>query len=441
MKHYTLFVSLLVLSAAAVRADDSGPEPRLSGAPGDQTCTACHAGTALNGGGGSVSIVLPGGATYTPGVKQQLTIQIVDSTARRYGFQLTARLVSNLSNGQAGSLAAVDSNTKVICEDGRDAPCSSTSVVQFAEQNATGYRSGSSSFKVDWTPPATDVGNVRLYVAANASNANGNNSGDHIYTSNVELTPAVASPKPTISSSRGVVNGASFEATIASNTWITITGTNLAATTRTWNSDELAGGNLPTSLDGVSVTVNGKAAYIQYISPTQINAIAPADSALGQVEVKVTSNGVTSDAVTATMQSYAPAFFTFDGKYLAATHAASGLLGKTGLFASAPTATTPAQPGETIVLYATGLGATSPEVVTGTVTSTVANLANAASVTIGGVTANVAFAGLVPPFARLYQLNVTVPDAVPDGDQQVVVTVGGVSSLKSDSCCMITVQR
>jgi uncharacterized protein (TIGR03437 family) len=374
-------------------------------------------------------------------VKQQLTIQIVDSVARRYGFELPARLVSNLSNGQAGSLASVDGNTQILCDNGRAAPCSRASAVQFATHTLTGYRAASSSYKVEWTPPSADVGNVRLYVAGNAANGNGNNSGDHIYTASIELSPAVSSPKPTISSTKGVVNGASFESAIAANTWITITGTNLASTTRTWTAAELDGGRLPTSLDGVSVTVNGKAAYVQYISPTQINAIAPADSALGQVEVRVTANGVSSDAATASLQSDAPAFFTFDGKYLAATHATAGLLGKTGLFASATTATTPARPGETIVLYGTGLGATTPEVAAGTVTSTVANLATSAKVTIGGITANVSFAGLVPPFARLYQSNVTVPDAVGDGDQPVVVEVSGVPSPTNDSCCLITVQR
>jgi len=57
------------------------------------------------------------------------------------------------------------------------------------------------------------------------------------------------------------------------------------------------------------------------------------------------------------------------------------------------------------------------------------------------VDAPVVFAGLVPPFARLYQLNVTMPDAAPNGDQAVVAEIGGVSPLKSDTCRSITVQR
>ena len=111
MKHSLL--SLLVL-AGVLMADQNGADPRLTGAPGDQNCTRCHSGTAVNGGGGSVAIQLPGGATYTPGVKQQLVILINDGVGKRFGFELTARLASDLTNGQAGSLAAVDSNAKVI---------------------------------------------------------------------------------------------------------------------------------------------------------------------------------------------------------------------------------------------------------------------------------------------------------------------------------------
>ena len=190
----------------------------------------------------------------------------------------------------------------------------------------------------------------------------------------------------------------------------------------------MTGGKLPTALDGVSV--NGKAAYIEYISPTQINAVAPADSSVGPVEVRVTSSGVTSDAAIATVHAYAPALFTFGGKYLAATHANSAPLGKSGLFPTAPTATTPAKPGETVVMYGTGFGATPPAIAAGAATDVVVALANPLKVTIGAVSANSFFAG-----------NITVPDSVPDGDQPVVVEIGGIASSKSDACCLITVQR
>ena len=73
-----------------------------------------------------------------------------------------------------------------------------------------------------WTAPATDVGPVTFYVAANAANNNGNNQGDQIYNTKVTLTPA-AVPTPTISSN-GVVNGANFKPGISPGSWISILG-------------------------------------------------------------------------------------------------------------------------------------------------------------------------------------------------------------------------
>jgi uncharacterized protein (TIGR03437 family) len=92
---------------------------------------------------------------------------------------------------------------------------------------------------------------------------------------------------------------------------VTIRGTNLANTNpgRTWRTDEIVNGNLPQSLDNVSVTINGKATYVYYISPTQINVQAPTDTTIGPVDVVVTNNGNVSQSATAQLQAVAPAFF------------------------------------------------------------------------------------------------------------------------------------
>jgi uncharacterized repeat protein (TIGR03803 family) len=116
-----------------------------------------------------------------------------------------------------------------------------------------------------------------------------------------------ASPNaPVITASNGVVSGASFQPGVAANSWITITGTNLAAVTDTWN-NSITNGNLPTKLDGVSVMVGGQPAYIAYVSPTQINAVAPNISS-GTVPVTVTTSIGVSAAVNATAQAAQPAF-------------------------------------------------------------------------------------------------------------------------------------
>lgn len=426
--------------------DVTGADPGYTAAPGDNqsACTSCHTGTRLNAGGGSVEIVLPNGSTYTPGVKQHIQVKVSDSSQKRWGFELTARVASSPSSTQAGDLTASDGNSQVRCANGRPKPCSSASVIQYITHTQTGTRlgtTGSATFDFDWTPPSTNVGNVTLYAAGNAANGNTQESGDHIYTTSVTLTPAATSTKPAITSSSGIVNAATFQASIAQNSWVTIYGSNLATTTRTWTQAEVAGGNLPTSLDGVSVTINGKAAYVEYISPTQINVMSPADTSSGPVEVKVSVNDQTSDAAIATAQTLSPGFFTFDGKYLAATHADNSLLGKPGLFPSAPTATTAAKPGETIVLYGTGFGPTNPSVAAGQLTTALSPISSNLSVTIGGQSANVTFGGLVPPYAGLYQFNVQVPAGLADGDQAVVAQVGTSITPAGTNCCFITVQK
>jgi len=91
-----------------------------------------------------------------------------------------------------------------------------------------------------------------------------------------------------------VVSAASYQAPIESGSWVMIQGTNLAIDTRLWQASDFVQGNLPTELDGTSVTIDNVPAYVEYISPTQINVLAPADSKVGMVTVVVTNNGVAS---------------------------------------------------------------------------------------------------------------------------------------------------
>ena len=152
-------------------------------------CTSCHSGTALNGGRGSVKIVVPF-TKYTPGAKHRITVQVADPEQKVWGFQLTARLASDPSNGQAGDLNPADGKTQVLCDDGKQKPCAANAQVQFIEHTTEGTRPGTSdgaNFDFDWTAPAAGAGKVTLYAAGNAGNANGRNTGDHIYTASLEL--------------------------------------------------------------------------------------------------------------------------------------------------------------------------------------------------------------------------------------------------------------
>jgi uncharacterized protein (TIGR03437 family) len=86
-----------------------------------------------------------------------------------------------------------------------------------------------------------------------------------------------------------VVNAASYQPASASGGFVSIVGTGFTSSSRSWTSSDFSGNNLPTALDGVSVTINNKPAYVEYVSPTLTNAIAPDDDTIGQVQVQVTT--------------------------------------------------------------------------------------------------------------------------------------------------------
>jgi uncharacterized protein (TIGR03437 family) len=229
---------------------------------------------------------------------------------------------------------------------------------------------------------------------------------------NIAYGPAIA----------GVVNAESGSTTIAPNTWVEIDGSNLAPAgdSRIWQASDFVSGKMPTQLDGVSVMVNGTPAYIYYISPTQVNILTPPAAMPPSVSIQLTNNNVSSAAFNVPAQSLSPSFFVFNGgPYVAAQHANYNLLGPATLY---PGLSTPAKPGETVLLYANGFGATSVPVVSGSEVQS-GTLSPLPAITIGGIQAAVAFAGLVAPGE--FQFNVIVPSSLADGDQPVTAAYGG----------------
>ena len=234
----------------------------------------------------------------------------------------------------------------------------------------------------------------------------------------------------------GVVSGASFVPGIVPNSWITIQGTNLSSTTSTWDKS-IVNGSLPTALDGVSVSVGGKPAYVYYISPGQINAVAP-DVGVGPLLVTVTNSNGTSVPVSAVSQTVGPGFFLWVGKYAVATRQDFSWAVKNGTFQGVTTV--PAKPGDVIILWGTGFGPTSPVAPVGLQIPADKTYLTAApvTVTVGGIPAQVFGTALAPGFAALYQVAIQIPASVPDGDLQVVATING---SQSPTTTMITVQR
>jgi uncharacterized protein (TIGR03437 family) len=217
--------------------------------------------------------------------------------------------------------------------------------------------------------------------------------------------------------------------TFAAGSWLEIKGTGLATTTRQWLGSDFSGVNAPTSLDGVRVSINNKDAFVYYISPTQIDVQAPADTATGPVAIRVTNPSGQSG--TMNMQKVplapgllAPAKFNVNGKlYLAALYQdGATFVGNAGLVPGANFR--PAKPGDQITTYGVGFGDVTPAVAPGVTVTQQNTLVNSFSLKFDQTEANVSYKGLAPQAIGLYQFNFTVPD-VPAGDHQINVTLGG----------------
>lgn len=235
---------------------------------------------------------------------------------------------------------------------------------------------------------------------------------------------------------------------IAQNTWIVIKGANLVpastpASGVTWsNAPDFAQGKLPTQLGGVSVTVNGKPAFVYFFcsavtsavcTSDQINVLTPLDNTLGPVQIVATSGNTSSPPFTSNMKAIAPAVLLFNAAgYAAATHANGSLLGPTSLY---PGLTTPAAPNEVIVVYGVGFGLATTPIINGSSMQSGPLSANPVC-QIGGNNAAVSFAGLISP--GLYQFNLTVPVSAKSGDNALSCTYGGSTT---PSGAVITVQQ
>ena len=243
--------------------------------------------------------------------------------------------------------------------------------------------------------------------------------------------PAGGPPAPTIAS----VGAAGGGGALAPNTWVEIKGSNLAPArvSRMWQGSDFVNNQLPRQLDGVSVSVNNRSAYVYYVSPSQVNVLTPPDAMSGPVPVQVTVNGAASPPFTAQSQTLSPSLLTFSGvPYVAATHADGAYLGPASLY---PGSTAPARPGETVVLYGNGFGQTSTPVVGGSMVQS-GTLPTLPAVQIGGYPATVHFAGLVLP--GLFQFNVVVPPDAADGDHPISASYGGLSTQPGT---LLTVRR
>jgi uncharacterized protein (TIGR03437 family) len=223
-----------------------------------------------------------------------------------------------------------------------------------------------------------------------------------------ESPPSIPAPFYTPSS---IVNAANFKAgPLAPNTIGTLYGRDLAFVTRAVTREDLSDNVLPTTLpgSGVRLLIDGRPAFLYFVSPSQINFLVPPSLDAGPTAFQLVLDGRAAQSVVHELTPASPALFNADPETAVSTH----------LDASVVTADNPARPGEVIVLYATGLGATKPRLLAGQMPSGVAWIARASEfqVTIDGVpvaAANILYAGAAPGYAGLYQINLKLPATLP----------------------------
>jgi uncharacterized protein (TIGR03437 family) len=188
-----------------------------------------------------------------------------------------------------------------------------------------------------------------------------------------------------------------------------------------------SGSPLGTQIGTAQVLVNGKAAPLFYASYGQINLQVPVETPTGTAQVQVVRDGQQSNIVSLGITSRAPRLLVLGGSpYGAITNFSDGsITAPAGIFPGV--STHPAHVGDTLTIYAIGLGATNPVVGTGVITpsSALSNLVSIPIVYFGdiiSVAATPGFVGLTPGFAGLYQINVTIPPGVPTGNVDVGIT-------------------
>jgi uncharacterized protein (TIGR03437 family) len=227
------------------------------------------------------------------------------------------------------------------------------------------------------------------------------------------------------------VDGATFQRGISSNSLFSIFGSEFASPgiARPVGPDDLVNGKFPTEFACIVVEFDGERVPIIFVSPVQINAQAPTRPLSGPVRVTVIRNPGQPDEVRSSIdavqtQPYSPGFFTFDSRNIAAQHLNYDLLANPSYFDG-----TPAKPGEIVILYGNGFGYTDPVWQAGELTNKISWLTDPITVTIAGITLapqDIYYAGLAyGSISGLYQFNVRVPEATPNGMAPVVIRIGG----------------
>ena len=248
----------------------------------------------------------------------------------------------------------------------------------------------------------------------------------------------VIDAQPPAISAGGVVTALAFGGftSVAPGSWVEIYGSNLASGSRSWTGADFNGATAPVSLDGTSVRIGGQAAFVDYISPGQVNAQIPSGVAAGPQPITVMTAVGTSAAYTVTVNPAQPGLLAPPSFKLGGTQYVTAMFpdGVTYMLPPGAIAGVPsrrARPGDTIVLYGVGFGPVTPNIPAGQTVQQSNTLATPIQIFFGQARATLSYSGLAPNAVGLYQFNVVVPN-VPAGDNvPLTFTLGGAAGTQS----------
>ena len=243
---------------------------------------------------------------------------------------------------------------------------------------------------------------------------------------------------PVIRASQGVISASAYGgfSALAPGTWMEIYGDNLAnVTSQTWSGADFKGNAAPTALGGTTVTIGGQSAFIDYVSPTQVNAQVPSNISAGSQQVIVSTPGGNSKAYPITVNAtepglLAPSVFNLKaGQYIAA------LFSDGTTFVLPPgsisgVASARAKPGDTIVFYGVGFGTVKPDSPAGQIVTQSNRLNGNFQASFGGIPATVSFSGLTGGYLGLYQFNVVVPNVAASDAVPLTFTLDGTPGIQ-----------
>jgi len=377
--------------------------------------------------------IYSGDSNYSPGASQPLLETVLE--------QFTAT-TATLSSSQNPS--AVGQSVRF------------TAQLQFSLTNKT-YPTGTVTFKdtstgnvlgtADVQTSGGGLEKVTLASITTSSLAGGSHAVQATYSGNNLYAPSTsqilnqvlsgASSGPPAIQKDGLVTANQFGkfTSIAPGTWIEIYGSNLAANTRSWAGADFHGVNAPVSLDGTSLTIGGQPAFIDYISPGQVNAQVPSNVAPGSQQVIVTTAAGTSTAYSVTVNQrqpglLAPGSFAVGGKqYVAALFPDRAYVLPPGAVSGINSRR--AKPGDIISVYGIGFGTVTPDIPAGQIVQQRNTLSASMQVSFGDTSAELRYSGLAPQYIGLYQFNVVVPHVAASDAVPLTFTLGGVSGTQT----------